>query len=270
VWDSLENSAGDRTIPLCRPRPACACRPRKADPTLRLLGAGIGLQGSRSDRLGTLRRRRARSQPAAGRHRSHSRHPGSARALRRHFFRLLAATSVVRTLNDRGLATKADRIICGTNEEARAFSPPMTVSSAFAKALKPGGGVLHPPTMPASRSRQASIDRFRPRPAGQRASMPILSCHRAAVLTLGCTSHRGRWLQYPGLRRTINGDTGHAGGTPNGDAAQRPGRRRPTSVADESRCRPRLCADEGHHHDPDRSFPNLPGYKKNTSPEQVN
>jgi N-carbamoyl-L-amino-acid hydrolase len=49
---------------------------------------------------------------------------------------VLCGLEVVRTLNDRGLATKRGiEVICWTNEEGARFSPPMMGSMAFAKVL---------------------------------------------------------------------------------------------------------------------------------------
>src|SRR5579862_5129454 len=49
---------------------------------------------------------------------------------------VLCGLEVVRTLNDRGLATKRGiEVICWTNEEGARFSPPMMGSMAFAGVL---------------------------------------------------------------------------------------------------------------------------------------
>ncbi|MEI6204609.1 MAG: M20/M25/M40 family metallo-hydrolase, partial [Enhydrobacter sp.] len=49
---------------------------------------------------------------------------------------VLCGLEVVRTLNDRGLATKRGiEVICWTNEEGARFNPPMMGSMAFAKVI---------------------------------------------------------------------------------------------------------------------------------------
>ena len=49
---------------------------------------------------------------------------------------MLCGLEVVRTLNDRGLATKRGiEVICWTNEEGGRFAPPMMGSMAFAGVI---------------------------------------------------------------------------------------------------------------------------------------
>src|SRR5260370_22214505 len=92
---------------------------------------------------------------------------------------VLCGLEVVRTLNDRGLATKRGiEVICWTNEEGARFSPPMMGSMAFA-------GVLPPEIVLATKDddgvavEQAldAIGYAGPAPRGQRASDAYLQLH---------------------------------------------------------------------------------------------
>jgi N-carbamoyl-L-amino-acid hydrolase len=133
---------------------------------------------------------------------------------------VLCGLEVVRTLNDRGLATKRGiEVICWTNEEGARFSPPMMGSMAFA-------GVLPLETVLATKDDDGvtvgqALDRIGyagPAPLGQRTFDAYLELHieQAPVLdrdkidvgiVVGGYKTRA-------LRLTIRGDTGHAGGTP--------------------------------------------------------
>jgi N-carbamoyl-L-amino-acid hydrolase len=91
---------------------------------------------------------------------------------------VLCGLEVVRTLNDRGLATKRGiEVICWTNEEGARFSPPMMGSMAFA-------GVLPPETVLATKDDdgvtvEQALDRIGyagPAPLASASSMPISNC----------------------------------------------------------------------------------------------
>ena len=133
---------------------------------------------------------------------------------------VLCGLEVVRTLNDRGLQTKRGiEVICWTNEEGARFSPPMMGSMAFAKVLSLDGvlatrddsGVTVAEALDA-------IGYAGPAPLGERKFDAYLELHieQAPVLDRsGCDIGivvGGYHTQA--LRLTINGDTGHAGGTP--------------------------------------------------------
>jgi N-carbamoyl-L-amino-acid hydrolase len=133
---------------------------------------------------------------------------------------VLCGLEVVRTLNDRGLATKRGiEVICWTNEEGGRFAPPMMGSMAFAGVL-PLADVLATRDDDGITVEQA-LDRIGyagPAPLGQRKFDAYLELHieQAPVLdrekvdvgiVVGGYKTRA-------LRLTIKGDTGHAGGTP--------------------------------------------------------
>jgi beta-ureidopropionase / N-carbamoyl-L-amino-acid hydrolase len=133
---------------------------------------------------------------------------------------VLCGLEVVRTLNDRGLATKRGiEVICWTNEEGGRFAPPMMGSMAFA-------GVLPLKDVLATRDDDGitvekaldAIGYAGPAPLGKRKFDAYLELHieQAPVLdrdkidvgiVVGGYKTRA-------LRLTIRGDTGHAGGTP--------------------------------------------------------
>src|SRR5258708_35878597 len=133
---------------------------------------------------------------------------------------VLCGLEVVRTLNDRGLATKRGiEVICWTNEEGARFSPPMMGSMAFA-------GVLPPETVLATKDDdgvtvEQALDRIGyagAAPLGQRKVDAYLELHIEQAPLLD----RDRiddgivvgGYKTRALRLTIKGDTGHAGGTP--------------------------------------------------------
>jgi N-carbamoyl-L-amino-acid hydrolase len=133
---------------------------------------------------------------------------------------VLCGLEVVRTLNDRGLATKRGiEVICWTNEEGARFSPPIMGSMAFA-------GVLPLETVLATKDDdgvtvEQALDRIGyagAAPLGKRTFDAYLELHieQAPVLdrdkidvgiVVGGYKTRA-------LRLTVKGDTGHAGGTP--------------------------------------------------------
>jgi beta-ureidopropionase / N-carbamoyl-L-amino-acid hydrolase len=133
---------------------------------------------------------------------------------------VLCGLEVVRTLNDRGLSTKRGiEIICWTNEEGARFSPPMMGSMAFAKVL-PLDGVLATADDGGVTVEQAldQVGYAGPAPVGQRRFDCYLELHieQAPVLDReGCdVGIVVGGYRTKALRLTINGDTGHAGGTP--------------------------------------------------------
>jgi N-carbamoyl-L-amino-acid hydrolase len=133
---------------------------------------------------------------------------------------VLCGLEVVRTLNDRSLATKRGiEVICWTNEEGGRFAPPMMGSMAFAGVLplkdvlatKDDDGITVEKALDA-------IGYAGPAALGKRAFDAYLELHieQAPVLdrdkvdvgiVVGGYKTRA-------LRLTIKGDTGHAGGTP--------------------------------------------------------
>lgn len=133
---------------------------------------------------------------------------------------VLCGLEVVRTLNDRGLATKRGiEVICWTNEEGARFSPPMMGSMAFAKVL-PIETVLATADDDGVTVAQAldEIGYAGPAPLGGRRFDAYLELHieQAPVLDrekcdVGIVVGGYR---TQALRLTIRGDTGHAGGTP--------------------------------------------------------
>ena len=133
---------------------------------------------------------------------------------------VLCGLEVVRTLNDRGLSTKRGiEVICWTNEEGARFSPPMMGSMAFAKALSLES-VLATTDDSGVTVAQAldEIGYAGPAPLGQRAFDAYLELHieQAPVLDReGCDiGIVVGGYKTQALRLTLNGDTGHAGGTP--------------------------------------------------------
>ena len=133
---------------------------------------------------------------------------------------VLCGLEVVRTLNDRGLATKRGiEVICWTNEEGARFSPPMMGSMAFAGVIKEAdvlattddGGVTVAEALDA-------IGYAGPLPLGQRRFDAYLELHieQAPVLDReGCDiGIVVGGYRTQALKLTIKGDTGHAGGTP--------------------------------------------------------
>ena len=132
---------------------------------------------------------------------------------------VLCGLEVVRTLNDRGLTTKRGiEVICWTNEEGARFNPPMMGSMAFAKVLTLESVLAT--TDDAGITVEQALDAI-----GYAGTAPVgrafdayleLHIEQAPVLDReGCDIGiviGGYKTQA--LRLTINGDTGHAGGTP--------------------------------------------------------
>ncbi|HYX00523.1 MAG TPA: Zn-dependent hydrolase [Reyranella sp.] len=181
-------------------------------------GAGCNVE---IDRLGNIFARRAGSDPslppvAIGSHLDTQICGGRYDGI----LGVLCGLEVVRTLNDRGLATKRGiEVICWTNEEGARFSPPMMGSMAFARVL-PLEGVLATTDEGGITVEQAldQIGYAGPAAVGERKFDCYLELHieQAPVLDReGCDvgivvgGYRTR-----ALRLTVNGDTGHAGGTP--------------------------------------------------------
>src|SRR5215471_8546383 len=133
---------------------------------------------------------------------------------------VLCGLEVVRTLNDRKLATKRGiEVICWTNEEGGRFAPPMMGSMAFAGVL-PLEDVLATKDDDGITVERAldAIGYAGPAPLGKRRFDAYLELHieQAPVLdrdkvdvgiVVGGYKTRA-------LRLTLKGDTGHAGGTP--------------------------------------------------------
>ncbi len=132
---------------------------------------------------------------------------------------VLCGLEVVRTLNDRGLQTKRGiEVICWTNEEGARFNPPMMGSMAFAGVL-PLESVLAT-TDDAGITVAEALDEIGyagPASVGREfdsylelhiEQAPVLDRERCDVgIVVG-------GYKTQALRLTINGDTGHAGGTP--------------------------------------------------------
>ncbi len=132
---------------------------------------------------------------------------------------VLCGLEVVRTLNDRGLQTKRGiEVICWTNEEGARFNPPMMGSMAFAGVL-PLESVLAT-TDDAGITVAEALDEIGyagAAPVGREfdsylelhiEQAPVLDRERCDVgIVVG-------GYKTQALRLTINGDTGHAGGTP--------------------------------------------------------
>jgi beta-ureidopropionase / N-carbamoyl-L-amino-acid hydrolase len=133
---------------------------------------------------------------------------------------VLCGLEVVRTLNDRGLATKRGiEVICWTNEEGGRFAPPMMGSMAFAGVL-PLETVLATTDDAGITVEQAldAIGYAGPAPLGERKFDAYLELHieQAPVLDRAKVDVGIVVGGYKtqALRLTIKGDTGHAGGTP--------------------------------------------------------
>jgi beta-ureidopropionase / N-carbamoyl-L-amino-acid hydrolase len=133
---------------------------------------------------------------------------------------VLCGLEVVRTLNDRGLTTRRGiEVICWTNEEGGRFAPPMMGSMAFAGVLSLES-VLATADDAGITVEQAldQIGYAGPAPLGERKFDAYLELHieQAPVLDReGCDiGIVVGGYKTQALRLTINGDTGHAGGTP--------------------------------------------------------
>ncbi len=132
---------------------------------------------------------------------------------------VLCGLEVVRTLNDRGLQTKRGiEVICWTNEEGARFNPPMMGSMAFAGVL-PLESVLAT-TDDAGITVAEALDEIGyagPASVGREFDSYLeLHIEQAPVLDReGCdVGIVVGGYKTQALRLTINGDTGHAGGTP--------------------------------------------------------
>ena len=132
---------------------------------------------------------------------------------------VLCGLEVVRTLNDKGLQTKRGiEVICWTNEEGARFNPPMMGSMAFAGVL-PLDSVLAT-TDDAGITVAEALDAIGyagPAPVGRKSDAYLeLHIEQAPVLDReGCDiGIVVGGYKTQALRLTINGDTGHAGGTP--------------------------------------------------------
>lgn len=132
---------------------------------------------------------------------------------------VLCGLEIVRTLNDRGLQTRRGiEVICWTNEEGARFNPPMMGSMAFAKVL-PLESVLAT-TDDAGITVAEALDEIGyagPAPVGREFDSYLeLHIEQAPVLDReGCdVGIVVGGYKTQALRLTINGDTGHAGGTP--------------------------------------------------------
>ncbi|MBS0519148.1 MAG: hydantoinase/carbamoylase family amidase, partial [Proteobacteria bacterium] len=133
---------------------------------------------------------------------------------------VMCGLEVVRTLNDRNIATKRGiEVICWTNEEGARFSPPMMGSMAFAKVL-PLDGVLATRDDDGVTVERAldAIGYAGALPVGERTFDCYLELHieQAPVLDReGCdVGIVIGGYKTQALRLTLHGDTGHAGGTP--------------------------------------------------------
>lgn len=132
---------------------------------------------------------------------------------------VLCGLEVVRTLNDRGLATKRGiEVICWTNEEGARFNPPMMGSMAFAKVLSLDSVLAT--TDDSGITVEQALDEI-----GYAGAAPVgrafdayleLHIEQAPVLDReGCdVGIVVGGYKTQALRLTISGDTGHAGGTP--------------------------------------------------------
>ena len=132
---------------------------------------------------------------------------------------VLCGLEIVRTLNDRGLQTRRGiEVICWTNEEGARFNPPMMGSMAFAGVL-PLESVLAT-TDDAGITVAEALDEIGyagPAPVGRKFDSYLeLHIEQAPVLDReGCdVGIVVGGYKTQALRLTINGDTGHAGGTP--------------------------------------------------------
>jgi beta-ureidopropionase / N-carbamoyl-L-amino-acid hydrolase len=133
---------------------------------------------------------------------------------------VLCGLEVVRTLNDRGLATRRGiEVICWTNEEGGRFAPPMMGSMAFAGVL-PLETVLATTDDAGITVEQAldAIGYAGPAALGKRRFDAYLELHieQAPVLDRAKVDVGIVVGGYKtqALRLTVKGDTGHAGGTP--------------------------------------------------------
>lgn len=132
---------------------------------------------------------------------------------------VLCGLEVVRTLNDKGLQTKRGiEVICWTNEEGARFNPPMMGSMAFAKVITLESVLAT--TDDAGITVEQALDEI-----GYAGAAPVgrefdsyleLHIEQAPVLDReGCdVGIVVGGYKTQALRLTINGDTGHAGGTP--------------------------------------------------------
>ena len=132
---------------------------------------------------------------------------------------VLCGLEVVRTLNDRGLQTKRGiEVICWTNEEGARFNPPMMGSMAFAKVITLESVLAT--TDDAGITVEQALDEIGyagPSPVGREFDSYLeLHIEQAPVLDReGCDiGIVVGGYKTQALRLTINGDTGHAGGTP--------------------------------------------------------
>ena len=132
---------------------------------------------------------------------------------------VLCGLEVVRTLNDRGLQTRRGiEVICWTNEEGARFNPPMMGSMAFAKVITLESVLAT--TDDAGITVAEALDEIGyagPAPVGREFDAYLeLHIEQAPVLDReGCdVGIVVGGYKTQALRLTINGDTGHAGGTP--------------------------------------------------------
>lgn len=132
---------------------------------------------------------------------------------------VLCGLEVVRTLNDKRLETKRGiEVICWTNEEGARFNPPMMGSMAFAKVITLESVLAT--TDDAGITVEQALDEIGyagPAPVGREFDSYLeLHIEQAPVLDReGCdVGIVVGGYKTQALRLTINGDTGHAGGTP--------------------------------------------------------
>lgn len=132
---------------------------------------------------------------------------------------VLCGLEIVRTLNDRGLQTKRGiEVICWTNEEGARFNPPMMGSMAFAKVITLESVLAT--TDDAGITVEQALDEIGyagVAPVGREFDSYLeLHIEQAPVLDReGCdVGIVVGGYKTQALRLTINGDTGHAGGTP--------------------------------------------------------
>jgi len=132
---------------------------------------------------------------------------------------VLCGLEIVRTLNDRGLQTRRGiEVICWTNEEGARFNPPMMGSMAFAKVITLESVLAT--TDDAGITVEQALDEIGyagPAPVGRTFDSYLeLHIEQAPVLDReGCdVGIVVGGYKTQALRLTINGDTGHAGGTP--------------------------------------------------------
>lgn len=221
LWDSLERSAEIgrfRDVGLRRLALSAEDKQMRDLFVEWAQAAGCGIE---IDRLGNIFARRAGSDPslppvAIGSHLDTQICGGCYDGI----LGVLCGLEVVRTLNDRGIATKRGiEVICWTNEEGARFNPPMMGSMAFAKVLTLES-VLATTDDAGITVEQAldSIGYAGSAPLGQRTFDAYLELHieQAPVLDReGCDiGIVVGGYKTQALRLTVNGDTGHAGGTP--------------------------------------------------------